>query len=137
MPVATAPRRLCALPLLLALAGCGGASVSGTVTYQGKAVEDGYISFQPADGKGTPVGAPIAAGKYTVSGLVAGKYKAQITGNRTVEIPKDDKDYARYAEGKKVMGDLVPPDAAENNKTVELTGGSQTIDFALKDIQRQ
>ena len=53
------------------LSGCGSslATVSGTVTYDGKPVEDGYITFTPADGKGKDGGGPIKNGHYRVTEL--------------------------------------------------------------------
>src|SRR5688572_29941450 len=60
----------CLLPLISCLstfssAGCGAAtSVSGTVTYEGEMVNDGWVTFTPADGKGSEAGGKVTAGKY-------------------------------------------------------------------------
>jgi hypothetical protein len=49
--------------------GCGSSStVSGEVRYDGQPVQDGMITFLPADGKGPSVGGPITHGRYTVAG---------------------------------------------------------------------
>jgi hypothetical protein len=120
------------LPLLL---GCGGAlSVSGTVTYDGKPIEDGQISFLPVDGKGTPAGAPIVGGKYRIDkGLDVGQRRVEILGNRKVEIDPKSPEAERYGSIKhKVIGDLVPADAIGNNQKVDVTESSRTFDFHLK-----
>ncbi len=68
-------------------AGCGSSgpprvAVSGTVTLDGRPIEQGAISFVPtADSKQPSAGAEIAAGEYSIpaaSGPSAGKYKVEI-----------------------------------------------------------
>jgi hypothetical protein len=57
------------LMVLLALAGCGGASmadVHGTVKVDGEPIADGAILFSPENGKGQPAGGPIKDGQYSV-----------------------------------------------------------------------
>ena len=55
---------LTALVVLATCLGCGNGRfpIQGEVTFDGKAVEDGTISFEPADGKGSTTGGKIAAG---------------------------------------------------------------------------
>jgi hypothetical protein len=50
--------------------GCGGGKVpvEGAVTLDGQAVEEGTISFEPADGRGPSTGGPIRAGRYRLAG---------------------------------------------------------------------
>ena len=58
---------LSALCCLAPVAGCGGpgtATVSGTVTVDGKPLGKGVISFAPADGVGSPATAEVVAGRY-------------------------------------------------------------------------
>jgi hypothetical protein len=51
----------------LSIAGCQRAnSLEGTVTYNGKPVESGSISFRSVDGSGPGFGAQIVDGKYNV-----------------------------------------------------------------------
>ena len=60
------PRRLLATPVLLLplVLGCSqDTTVSGTVTYDGKPVEDGFITFYPADQKGVNRGGEIRDGR--------------------------------------------------------------------------
>lgn len=82
------------LVVCLALApasGCGGGDgvgVSGEVTYQGQPVDDGMIQFIPAaDSLGRSAGAPIVAGKYSVSrngGPPPGTYRVEVSAFRDV-----------------------------------------------------
>ncbi len=69
------------LVLLLTLAGCGGepslGEVTGTVTYNGKEVEDGSISFEAKDGKGDG-GGIIKNGKYTARKVPVGLARVKI-----------------------------------------------------------
>ena len=64
--------KLCVLSLTLAvLHGCGGSDeiekfqVTGTVTYQGKPIEKGSITFDPADNQGISAMGGIENGQYT------------------------------------------------------------------------
>lgn len=83
--------------LILALvlfAGCGGSeekrfTVTGNVSYAGKPVETGSISFVPADPALSPDGAPIENGAYTCA-VRPGKMKVQITGSKRVKPKKGD-----------------------------------------------
>ncbi len=86
--------RIHALCLLVAvltvlLSGCGPAKpetcpVSGTVTWNGQPLPDGYIQFDAEDGKGVPPDAgPIKDGKYQLP-VKPGKKKVQITATREV-----------------------------------------------------
>ncbi len=62
--------RLDVLSLLLILfAGCGSSvtRIAGSVTFNGTPIEEGSISFEPVDGKGTVLGGPIAAGRYEIN----------------------------------------------------------------------
>lgn len=74
---------------LLALAMLGGCdvgeprqeSVSGTVTWQGRPLDQGDITFSPANGAGLPVGSAIIGGAYGLPnppGLAAGDYLVRI-----------------------------------------------------------
>ena len=93
----TAPAAVLLFPIMMAvIAGCGAetepCSVSGTVTFQGKTIEEGVIQFRSLDGD-TPVDgqAEIVNGKYSVSeeeGLVPGKYTVSISAWRKAAKPK-------------------------------------------------
>jgi hypothetical protein len=67
--------------------GCGDGKVrvQGTVTFDGKPVERGVISFDPADGRGPNTGGKIASGRFELSGLAAatpGKKIVRIRASR-------------------------------------------------------
>src|SRR6266849_5640196 len=55
---------------LLTNVGCGDGKVrvQGTVTFGGKLVDHGVISFDPADGQGPNTGGEIAQGRFDLSG---------------------------------------------------------------------
>jgi hypothetical protein len=59
--------------VLAVLAGCGSGRlpVHGDVTFDGKPVDLGTISFEPADGQGRATGGKIMDGKYELVGNTA------------------------------------------------------------------
>jgi hypothetical protein len=70
---------------ILSVAGCGGSAtgeVSGTAAFEGVPIEDGSITFFPADGKGPTAGDLIKNGKYHVKNVPVGTAKVQITSNK-------------------------------------------------------
>lgn len=104
--------------------------VEGSVTYAGKPLVHGIVSFQPATGR--LVGTPITPeGKYSVE-LVPGSYQVSV-----IAPPK-------LPEGFKEGDPLPPPDpnalpARFNRKetsglsaTIELGSGPQTVDFNMQ-----
>lgn len=75
----------------LALAGCGDSGpkryqVSGKVTYKGKPVPKGFITFEPDSSKGNEGpggGAEIVDGEYSTEsgkGVLGGPYRVKIVG---------------------------------------------------------
>lgn len=131
----------CVVAFLLSavsLTGCGGEEpagnpVTGTVTFQGKPLDQGSIEFSPAAGQGTMSGATITNGEYTIpaeSGLKPGKYDVRISsveGGATVdpnEMP---------GEAKMTAKERIPP---EYNSKTTLTAevkdsGENKIDFTI------
>ena len=84
--------------LTAAFSGCGRTDrgperviVSGTVTYNGKAIANGVIRFVPAASSLVPTsGAKIEDGKYNADGhggVPVGTHRIQIEAYRTVPIP--------------------------------------------------
>jgi hypothetical protein len=102
------------------LIGCSGGSesgeVSGTVTYDGKPVEDGAINFFPSDGKSSTAGDVIKNGKYSAKKVPVGKMKVTISGSKVVGKKKvyDTKDSPEMP----VTQELLP---AKYNTASELT----------------
>jgi hypothetical protein len=69
------------------IVGCsddGLSDVSGTVTYDGKPVEDGQIKFAPADGQGPTAGDVIKDGKYHARKVPVGTAKVTISGAKVI-----------------------------------------------------
>lgn len=128
----------------LAAGGCGGSSstVSGNVTYDGQPVENGAISFLPADGKGPTVGAQITEGYYRVREISPGEKIVQIEGLKEIPVALTTAELAQQAEeaarhGRRpdaadLQASTIPADAEGNNATVEVKPGKQTLDFHLK-----
>lgn len=67
--------------VLFALSGCGagGASVSGTITYQGKPLPTGAVTFSGGENGSVTVSSPISNGKYSMSEVPVGPVKISVT----------------------------------------------------------
>jgi hypothetical protein len=133
-----AAMRLTALVVLLICPACssGRVPVRGEVTFDGKAVEDGTISLEPADGKGSTTGGKITAGKYELTGNAA-----PLAGKKTVRI------FAVRKTGRKIAAQFAPSGTmiddvesyipksynANSTLTCEVSSeASKQIDFNLK-----
>jgi hypothetical protein len=121
---------------LLCFAGCGAddTTVAGKVTYNGEPVEEGAITFRPADGKGQSFGAPIVNGEYFAEKGSPGKRTAVIVGVKKINFGMSSDEATRkadeaQAEGKAWGGHLSDPadyiaeDAEGNSQTVEIKAG--------------
>ena len=134
---------LCLLLVFVVLsAGCGSglATVSGTVSYEGKPVEEGAINFTPHDGKTAAAGGMIKDGKYYVTEVPPGKKLVEIIGTKKVDFASSSEEAMRRAQEMAAKGnntglvdpaDTIPTDAEGNRQEVELVPGSQTKDFSL------
>ena len=130
------------LILLLAVSGCGGSTaVSGSVSYEGQPVENGSITFIPADGRGPSSGGTITAGRYQVRDVTSGEKIVQIVGLKAVPFARTTAELAQQAEEAAARGQApappvqttqIPEDAEGNNLIVEVKSGIQTLDFHLK-----
>jgi hypothetical protein len=72
---------------VMVVTGCGDGRVrvSGTVVYEGKPLEQGIISFEPADGVGPTTGGLITDGEYDLTGnarSTTGEKIVRIVGSR-------------------------------------------------------
>jgi hypothetical protein len=113
--------------LLLAIAGCGPTPVSlrGTVTANGKPVEEGNITFHPSDGKNTTSGADIRNGAFQAM-VNPGKYTVVITGGgKTPAYPKSQEDLKKMSDKELEIADTIPADAKGNNQEMEITAGRE------------
>jgi hypothetical protein len=84
------------VPAIVLAGGCGGLKrvpVKGKVTYDGKPVEEGEITFIPqSKDVGPASGSHIKDGNYECSGkgaVLVGKCKVQITGTRVAKVKQD------------------------------------------------
>lgn len=91
-----------AIAVLAFSPGCGrerlAVPIQGEVTFNGKPVEEGTISLEPADGKGVTTGGKIVDGKYQLTGIAAPS-----VGKKLVRIS------AVRKTGRKVRGDSFSP----------------------------
>ena len=124
---------------LATFAGCntGRFPVSGEVTFNGKPISEGTISFEPADGQGPTTGGKIADGKYQLEGNAA-----PLPGKKIVRI------FAARKTGRKIeagppspRGTMVEeierciPDIYNTKSTLTCEVASQAhnrLDFHLK-----
>jgi len=130
-----------ALMCALAATGCGSSGptmgrVSGTVTYQGKPIEKGTVTFISTDGERPNATGPIEGGSYTLQtsepgdGAVVGEYKIAVS----------DIDPNAYitalpgAPAKKPKSGLPKQylNADTSGMTFKVESGSQTKDIELK-----
>lgn len=115
---------------LVVLPACGPSGpatypVSGTVSYQGAAVENGLISFTNLDGKQNPASGEIRNGKYSLQ-AEPGIKKVEIRANR--EGPVDP------VMGAKTSVPYIPPtynDSSELKATVTEDAAKNVFDFKL------
>jgi hypothetical protein len=139
----------------IAAQGCGGSEtikkvpVTGTVTYEGKPLESGTISFYPQEsrpGAGT-AGAVIKGGKYAAPDVTPGKNKVMIEGGgggdavpkmgARVDMakmknmsPEKAEELYRQQTGR---GSSVPRNAEGNNEIHDIKASAQQVlDIHLK-----
>ncbi len=146
----------------VALTGCGGggadlgtSTVTGTVTYNGEAVEGASVGFVPSgEGGKMAAGTTDAQGKFTLTTIEAGD--GAVPGSYQVSVSKTEggaaaggeqtEEEARAAAMPKMGGetgpapevkDLLPAkyrDAANSGLTAEVkAGGGNDFPFDLKD----
>lgn len=76
---------------MLSFAGCGknaGTSVTGAVTWNGHAVEKGFVTFYPASGAETTRGAEIIDGQFYIAKLTPGSWRAVVTIHPEIDLGK-------------------------------------------------
>src|SRR5262245_25488399 len=75
----------CGAVLLVMGCGDGRVRVHGNVNFERKPLEEGFISFEPADGQGPATGGHIKNGKYDLTGdarATVGEKRVRIVGTR-------------------------------------------------------
>ncbi len=137
-------RCVCALALaavVLLSAGCGKTdsqgrlAVTGTVTFQGKPLDQGTILFTPLDPKaGAPAGATIKDGKFAIDaqkGLAPGKYRVGISSPEAGAKPAPE----MPGESGPPAADRIPPDWRGETSKQEIVvekGGKTDFPFDIK-----
>jgi hypothetical protein len=120
--------------VVLILAGCGQAmsEVSGKVTVDGTPIDEGTISFYPADKKSQPAGGKIKDGMYSVQvprgAMKVVISKPKVTGHK--KLYPDDPKSKEYP----VTKEDLPPKYSDREKTelkLDVTGGSQEKNWEL------
>lgn len=130
--------------LLLSLAtGCGGqanGTISGTVTYQGKALPGGTVTFVPE--AGAPVHAEIQSdGSYRMSNAPLGPVKIGVQTKSAQKapssssMPRNPKDFEKFKSAMMNTESLIPAKYTDPNNsglTYTVTKGKQQHDIELK-----
>ena len=113
--------------LLLASCGARTGTVSGTVTYDGKPIPDGYLVFQPV-GPGKGFGVKVSEGGFYKVTAPYGKYIVRISAEKLVPLPGGADIY-----GEKVQLQQYLPDKYNGNSTLTAEiPAAGPVDFDLK-----
>lgn len=122
---------LCALALALTAAGCGGGgpvTVTGQVTFDGKPVEDGRITFRQVAGDKKVFSGAISNGSYSLQ-CEPSKVAVEVTASRLIPGKFD-----RSNGTPEPVGEMYIP--AKYNSATTLTAdvspSNRTIPFELK-----
>ena len=105
--------------------------VVGVVTIDGKPLQNGSITFEPADGRGFTAGATIENGAYEAK-APPGEKRVRITG---YEIVGQKPAYPNVpnCRMRDIVKDVVPPRYNRNSELTLSVGTSETSrDFYLK-----
>ncbi len=142
------------LAFLIGFSGCAPAgadhpdtaSVTGTVTYNGEAVEGATVSFSPAEAGGQgAIGKTDAQGSFTVQtqwgaeGAVPGSYKVSITKSEGHVTSDEDMETAQIGEDAAAapVADALPAkygSAGTSELTADVTAdGENNFTFELTD----
>ena len=122
---------------LFILPGCSSSqvTVSGNVTVAGQPLAKGEIQFNPADGSGTPFGAPIVDGKYTAR-LTPGAKTIVISETLDSQAATSNEEMQRMAaEGKRPAPApeiRIKPETKGNSSHVTVTSETKTLDIHLE-----
>ena len=120
---------------LIGLAGCGPATgtVTGEVTVNGAPLDEGVITFSPADKNGETVTRKIKAGKYEAK-MIAGNKFVQISAPVVVGMRKESThpDAPLIPETEE---SLPPRYNSESELTFEIKPGMNTKNWTLEKIR--
>jgi hypothetical protein len=118
------------------IAGCRRSdSLTGKVTYNDKPVEMGSVRFASADGNDPGFGTQVINGEYKADKVRLGRHVVYVRGlgkapvlTKEESIKLREKHENRYG----LPVDYIPENADGNGQPVEIKGGRQSMDFALK-----
>lgn len=122
------------------LSGCGDGTVKvrGSVTLDGEPVNDGSVSFQPAEGNGPSGGCSVTEGQFEVTpGLAPGKYKVSVRGGR--KTGKRVSAGPPLPPGSMIDEMITVPPAGKDPEpqTIEVTAGMAPLTFELKTLPKK
>jgi len=105
------------------------ATVTGSVTYDGKPVPEGDITFSDPENKIAPDAGKIKDGVYTVS-VKPGKKKVDIRASKLEKLPAGKKGAMGETE---MPVDYIPDKYnLKSELTADVAGGTNKFDFTLK-----
>jgi hypothetical protein len=118
------------IPLLVA--GCHGGAVvgevKGTVTLDGKPLDDGTIRFAPADGRTASSGGIIKNGQFT-SEAAPGKYRVEISATKMT----GSAGAGRHSDAVETVAQLIPEKYnMKSELTLDVKNGLNEPNFDLK-----
>jgi hypothetical protein len=124
--------------LLALLSGCFSSStgtVSGSVTFNGKPLEKGLVTFSPAAAKGGTAGGEIVAGRFDVQEIVPAQYQVSVAAVPELKIvmPGDPETKRTLTDAEiRARIDPLPPDTTGKEQTIDVKRGWQALDFKLE-----
>jgi hypothetical protein len=108
-------KNLCLTICVLFLVGCGArselAGVAGRVTFDGQAVTDGQVAFEPV-GEGRMGFAIVSNGSYrldAMKGLAPGKYLVRITASRPTGKNAEQDSFLKDTQSLAINEQYIPP----------------------------
>ncbi|WP_233215799.1 hypothetical protein [Rhodopirellula bahusiensis] len=122
--------------LSLTFAGCSGGSdldlqpVTGTVTFDGKLIENGRIQFRSVSGGRRSFSAAIEAGEYAME-TATGPMTVEVRASRLIEGKFDTSNPDELTP----KGEMYIPQKynSRTELTVDVPSGGDTLDFDLLD----
>jgi hypothetical protein len=105
-----------------------GTTVTGNVTWNGRPLPYGAISFAPADGSTKTAGAMITDGKYRAVDVPPGEKIVQVIAGAPPRAPGGSSDPPPMPEF------TIPPNAPGNGEHHTIAEGQQTLDLSLMPV---
>jgi hypothetical protein len=118
---------VCIIGMLVAAIGCSKGppvgTVQGTVTLDGKPLEEGSIQLTAVDGRAPTAGGQIVNGKFETNAAIT-KYRVQIESNvmrgRDGKKPDPNKKIDKYADNQEFTVVSLVPEKYNTKSTLEL-----------------